>query len=101
MARYDFKCKNCGLYEEIVRSMNDDSIIKCSKCSAEMRQVFSAPPVHFKGSGFHSTDYKQTNYDQMTNDQKDTYDDMASDKINEDNEKNEKTMREVARDITR
>tara|TARA_R110001592_G_scaffold116081_2_gene317116 strand:- start:82 stop:387 length:306 start_codon:yes stop_codon:yes gene_type:complete len=101
MARYDFKCPECNYVEEVSRTMNDSGIITCEECDSEMRQVFSAPPVHFKGSGFHSTDYKQTNYDQMSNNQKDTFDDMASDKINEDNEKNEKTMREVARDIAR
>ena len=37
--------------------MADDSLDTCEVCGAPARRVLSAPAVHFKGSGFYTTDY--------------------------------------------
>jgi predicted nucleic acid-binding Zn ribbon protein len=37
--------------------MSDDPLTECQVCGAPARRVLSAPAVHFKGSGFYSTDY--------------------------------------------
>lgn len=58
MPRYDFKCSTCGSVCEVSRSATDDSPVPCPECGAETRRVFTPVGVHFKGSGFHNTDYK-------------------------------------------
>ncbi len=60
MPAYDFKCKLCGVVVEVTRPGADDSAVPCPACGAETRRVFSPVGVHFKGSGFHNTDYRKT-----------------------------------------
>ncbi|HEX9094402.1 MAG TPA: FmdB family zinc ribbon protein [Coriobacteriia bacterium] len=59
MPAYDFKCETCGVVTEVSRPSRDDSPVACSACGAPTRRVFSPVGVHFKGSGFHATDYKR------------------------------------------
>ncbi|MGH2980997.1 MAG: FmdB family zinc ribbon protein, partial [Solirubrobacterales bacterium] len=42
---------------EAVQSMADDPITACEQCGAPVERVFHPVAVHFKGSGFYSTDY--------------------------------------------
>ena len=37
--------------------MSDDPVTKCEVCGAPVERVFHPVAVHFKGSGFYSTDY--------------------------------------------
>jgi predicted nucleic acid-binding Zn ribbon protein len=37
--------------------MSDDPITTCQVCGAPVERVFHPVAVHFKGSGFYSTDY--------------------------------------------
>ena len=53
---YEYKCTNAHLFEAI-QSMSDDSISECEVCGAPVERVFHPIAVHFKGSGFYSTDY--------------------------------------------
>ena len=40
-----------------LQSFNDDPITVCPKCSQEqVRKVYSAVPIEFKGHGFYRTD---------------------------------------------
>ena len=57
MPAYDFKCKACNAIVEVTRAADDESAVPCPGCGKETRRVFSPVGVHFKGSGFHSTDY--------------------------------------------
>lgn len=59
MPAYDFKCLTCGSITEVNRSVKDDSPVECGACGGETRQVFTPVGVHFKGSGFHNTDYRK------------------------------------------
>lgn len=59
MPAYDFKCKSCSELFEISRPAADDSPVPCPRCGGETKQVFHAVGVHFKGSGFHNTDYRR------------------------------------------
>jgi putative FmdB family regulatory protein len=59
MPTYDFKCIACAVVTEVSRPSSDDSPVACSACGGETRRVFSAVGVHFKGGGFHNTDYKK------------------------------------------
>lgn len=58
MPAYDFRCKVCNHVFEITRPSTDDSPVACPECQGETKQVFHPVGVHFKGSGFHNTDYR-------------------------------------------
>ena len=58
MPTYDFKCYECGETREvnIKHSENDKYQVMCSNGHyLPMQRVYTATPVHFKGSGFYST----------------------------------------------
>ena len=56
MPIYEYRCTNSHTFE-IFQSMSEDSVTECVECGAECERVLSAPAVHFKGSGFYTTDY--------------------------------------------
>ena len=56
MPIYEYRCEN-GHEFEAFQSMSEDPISKCMECGAPSQRVLSAPAVHFKGSGFYTTDY--------------------------------------------
>ena len=56
MPIYEYRCEN-GHEFETFQSMSEDPISKCMECGAPSQRVLSAPAVHFKGSGFYTTDY--------------------------------------------
>ena len=58
MPRYDYRCTPCDKSFEIARSINDREPVACPTCGAEATRIFSPVGVVFKGSGFHSTDYR-------------------------------------------
>jgi predicted nucleic acid-binding Zn ribbon protein len=37
--------------------MSDDPVSRCTECGAPVERVFHPVAVHFKGSGFYTTDY--------------------------------------------
>jgi putative FmdB family regulatory protein len=53
---YEYKCANGHVFEA-VQSMSDDPVTKCEQCGAPVERVFHPIAVHFKGSGFYTTDY--------------------------------------------
>jgi putative FmdB family regulatory protein len=53
---YEYRCKN-GHQFEVIQSMMDDPIAVCQVCGAPVERVFHPVAVHFKGSGFYTTDY--------------------------------------------
>lgn len=53
---YVYKCDN-GHTFEAVQSMSEDALDTCEVCGAPARRQLFAPAVHFKGSGFYTTDY--------------------------------------------
>jgi putative FmdB family regulatory protein len=57
MPIYEYRCLN-GHTFEVIQSMSDDPIDICEVCGAPVERVFHPVAVHFKGSGFYSTDYK-------------------------------------------
>jgi putative FmdB family regulatory protein len=56
MPIYEYRCLN-GHTFEVIQSMSDDPIETCEVCGAPVERVFHPVAVHFKGSGFYSTDY--------------------------------------------
>jgi putative FmdB family regulatory protein len=60
MPAYDFKCKACDRTIEITRGARDAAPVPCPVCGEPMKMVFHPVGVHFKGSGFHNTDYPKS-----------------------------------------
>ncbi len=56
MPIYEYRCEN-GHTFEVMQRMIDDPLTKCTECGAPVQRVFHPVAVHFKGSGFYSTDY--------------------------------------------
>ena len=56
MPTYQYACTACGEQLEAVQSFSDASLTVCPACSGQLRKVFSAVGVVFKGSGFSKTD---------------------------------------------
>jgi putative FmdB family regulatory protein len=56
MPIYEYRCLN-GHTFEVIQSMSDDPVGTCEECGAPVERVFHPVAVHFKGSGFYSTDY--------------------------------------------
>jgi putative FmdB family regulatory protein len=56
MPLYDYRCEN-GHTFEVMQRMSDDPVTACVRCGATVRRVLHPPAVHFKGSGFYTTDY--------------------------------------------
>ena len=56
MPIYEYRCEN-GHSFEVLQSMSDDPVTECETCGAPVQRVLHSPAVHFKGSGFYTTDY--------------------------------------------
>jgi putative FmdB family regulatory protein len=57
MPIYEYKCPNGHLFE-VFHGMNEPGPEGCEVCGASPLQVVLHPvAVHYKGSGFYSTDY--------------------------------------------
>ena len=98
---YDYKCLECKDIQEVFRTMNGGHPV-CGHCNSIMQQVFlKAPPVQFKGSGFYSTDYAETNYDQMSPGQRDSHDQKIADAYDNEKEAEDKAFRQKIRDDLR
>jgi putative FmdB family regulatory protein len=56
MPIYEYRCEQGHTFEAVQR-MTDDPLTTCSTCEAPVQRVFHPVAVHFKGSGFYTTDY--------------------------------------------
>ena len=56
MPTYQYTCTDCGNALEAVQKFTDDALTECPTCGGNLRKVFSAVGVVFKGSGFYRTD---------------------------------------------
>jgi putative FmdB family regulatory protein len=79
MPIYEYRCER-GHTFEVMQRMTDDPLTSCSTCAAPVQRVFHPVAVHFKGSGFYSTDYGKKGSASSTSDSKsDTKTDPKSD----------------------
>jgi putative FmdB family regulatory protein len=56
MPVYEYRCDR-GHTFEVMQRMSDDPVAVCEVCGEPVQRVFHPVAVHFKGSGFYSTDY--------------------------------------------
>ncbi|HEX6152649.1 MAG TPA: FmdB family zinc ribbon protein [Solirubrobacterales bacterium] len=56
MPIYEYKCENGHVFD-VIQRMTDEPLRECEECGAPASRVLTPPAIHFKGSGFHNTDY--------------------------------------------
>ncbi len=56
MPIYEYRCTN-GHRFEVLQRIADDPLTECQECGAPATRVLHPVAIHFKGSGFYSTDY--------------------------------------------
>lgn len=56
MPTYQYRCTSCNTEVEVVQKFTDDPLTDCPECDGNLRKVFNAVGVVFKGSGFYATD---------------------------------------------
>ncbi|MCB0911460.1 MAG: zinc ribbon domain-containing protein [Propionibacteriaceae bacterium] len=56
MPTYQYRCTSCDTELEAVQKFTDDPLTDCPECDGNLRKVFNAVGVVFKGSGFYATD---------------------------------------------
>jgi putative FmdB family regulatory protein len=56
MPIYDYRCTN-GHRFEVLQRIADEPLTECEVCGAPAVRVLHPVAIHFKGSGFYSTDY--------------------------------------------
>ena len=57
MPIYEYRCDDCGASIEAFQKMSDDPLTECDECGGPLRKVMHPVAIHFKGSGFYTTDY--------------------------------------------
>jgi putative FmdB family regulatory protein len=56
MPIYEYKCANGHVFD-VIQKMSDEPLSECQECGAPAERVLHPVAIHFKGSGFHNTDY--------------------------------------------
>lgn len=59
MPTYEFRCIACEQQFEVFQSMSEPDPVRCKLCGVEgkLEKLLFPVAVHYKGSGFYSTDY--------------------------------------------
>lgn len=57
MPIYEYQCEECGATVEAFQKMSDDPLSECEQCGGPLRKLLHPVAIHFKGSGFYTTDY--------------------------------------------
>jgi len=61
MPLYEFSCPTCGrTFERHVPLGSNQSEVRCPSGHRNVRRIYSAPSVVFKGSGFYTTDHRSS-----------------------------------------
>ena len=78
MPIYEYRCDN-GHHFDVMQKMTDGPVTECEVCGAPVQRVFHPVAVHFKGSGFYTTDYGGSRGGGGSSDSKDSKGDSSSD----------------------
>jgi putative FmdB family regulatory protein len=54
---YEYRCDDCETRYEVSQKMSDDPLEVCERCGGHLHKVMHPVAIHFKGSGFYTTDY--------------------------------------------
>ena len=59
MPFYEYECRSCKFYTELMQKISDPLLVKCPSCGKRtMQKLVSAPVFRLKGSGWYETDFK-------------------------------------------
>ena len=56
MPTYEYVCQSCGTHVEVFQKFSEAPLTTCGVCGGELRKVFHAAGILFKGSGFYVND---------------------------------------------
>lgn len=59
MPTYVYGCDACGYRFEKFQKFSDEPIRVCPECQSTVRRILQPAGIVFKGSGWHTTDYKR------------------------------------------
>ena len=62
MPLYDYECVSCGNVFELRQSFDASPEGICPSCAGISRRKFHPVPIIYKGTGFYTTDSKNTGY---------------------------------------
>lgn len=54
---YEYRCDVCGHTFEVFQKISDPAVEACERCGGAVNKVMHPVAIHFKGSGFYTTDY--------------------------------------------
>jgi putative FmdB family regulatory protein len=86
MPIYEYRCRN-GHEFEVFQAMSDDPVTVCEECGAPVERVFRPVAVHFKGSGFYTTDYARKTKASSSDGNKDSSDSKSDAKSSDKDKK--------------
>jgi putative FmdB family regulatory protein len=66
MPTYEYECQQCHERVEAVQKFTDAALTVCPLCGGELRKVFSAVGIVFKGSGFYKNDSRGSTSESST-----------------------------------
>lgn len=58
MPTYEYKCPQCGLVSEIQCKLDENPSLYHCGYNYMIKQISKPAGIHFKGTGFYETDYK-------------------------------------------
>ena len=57
MPIYEYRCDACGHTFDVFQKFSDAPVETCEVCGGRVTKVLHPAAIHFKGSGFYTTDY--------------------------------------------
>ena len=96
MPTYDYRCKACGQELEVFQSFSEDALTTCEACGGELRKLFGAPGIAFKGSGFYKNDSRGSKKSTVPSSDKGSADKGGSDKSSSDSPKADKSSSDAS-----
>src|ERR1051325_10883556 len=78
MPIYEYKCANGHVFD-VIQKMSDEPLTACQECGAPAERVLHPVAIHFKGSGFHNTDYGKKKTGASGGESKDSGDSKSGD----------------------
>lgn len=61
MPTYVYGCDTCSHRFEAYQKFQDSPLTACPECGARIRRIMQPTGIHFKGSGWYSTDSRASN----------------------------------------
>jgi putative FmdB family regulatory protein len=78
MPIYEYKCTKGHVFD-VIQRMSDEALTECQECGAPAERVLHPVAIHFKGSGFHNTDYGKKKTGASGGESKDSGESKSSD----------------------